>query len=104
MGFGFQHGDGWYELLLQTFERIEPEVERFNQALASIGTRFKLLEVKEKFGELRTIAMPTTQAITFAFMDARFESLTICELCGAPSELHTAYSQNRCTQCAGERG
>lgn len=100
MGCGFQHGNGWYELLVRTFERIAPEVATFNLELGKIGTRFKLLEVKEKFGELRIIAMPTTQAITFAFLDAREESRRICELCGAPGELRTAYSRSLCTQCA----
>lgn len=102
MGWGFQHGDGWYDLLVRAFERVEPEVARFNLELAAIGTRFTLLEVKEKFGELRIIAMPTTQAITFAFLDAREESRRICELCGAPGELRTAYSRSLCTQCASD--
>lgn len=104
MGYGFQHGDGWYELIIRTFKRIEPEVARFNQELAAIGTRFQLLEVKEKFGELWIIAMPTTQAVTFALLDAREESRKTCENCGAPSELHTAYQRTLCAQCASNGG
>ena len=100
MGYGFQHGDGWYRLLAKTFERIEPEVARFNQELAAIGTQFEIVEVKEKFGSLRIIALPTTTEIICAFMDARYESLTICELCGAPGAFQTEYSQTRCADCA----
>jgi hypothetical protein len=103
MRYGFQHGDGWYGLLVKTFERIEPEVIAFNLELAKIGTQFEIIEIKEKFGELRIIAMPTAPEILFAFMDARRESLTICELCGASGVRHTAYSQTRCTQCGCER-
>ncbi|PSH04774.1 MAG: hypothetical protein CXZ00_05220 [Acidobacteria bacterium] len=99
MGYGFQHGDGWYELLVRTFERIEPKVGAFNLELAKIGTQFEIIEVKEKFGELRIIAMPTNREIIFAFLDTREESRRICELCGAPGELHTAYSRTLCTGC-----
>ncbi len=100
MGYGFQHGDGWYGLLVKTFERIEPEVTAFNLELAKIGTQFEIIEVKEKFGELRIVALPTTTEIIYSFMDARYESRKICELCGAPGALHTAYKQTRCAQCA----
>ncbi len=104
MGRGFHHGDGWYRLLVKTFERIESEVAAFNVELASIGTQFEVIEVKQQFGELQIVALPTTTEIIFAFLDARYESRTICELCGAPGELHAAYRQTLCTRCAGERG
>jgi small subunit ribosomal protein S2 len=49
------------------------------------------------------IGLPTTADIIVAFLDARYESRTICELCGAPGAFQTAYSQTRCTQC-GKNG
>ncbi len=103
MGVGFQHGDGWFDLLVRTFRRIEPDVAAFNLELSKIGTQFEIIVVRQRFGELSIVAMPTTTEIIIAFLDARYESLTICELCGAPSELHTAYSQTRCTQCAPQK-
>jgi hypothetical protein len=103
MGRGFQHGDGWFNLLVKTFRRIEPEVAAFNLELAKIGTQFEIIAVRQRFGELSIVAMPTTTEIIYAFLDARYESLTICELCGGPGELHTAYSQTLCTQCASPK-
>jgi hypothetical protein len=99
MGVGFQHGDGWFDLLVRTFKRIEPEVAAFNLELAKIGTQFEIIVVRQRFGELSIVAMPTTTEIIFAFLDARYESLTICELCGAPGTLHTACSQTLCQEC-----
>ena len=64
MQFGFQCGDGWFSLLIATFEGIEPHVAVFNRELEAMGTHFEILEVKEKFGELRIIAMPTNYAIS----------------------------------------
>jgi hypothetical protein len=105
MGHGFQHGDGWHQLLARTLERIEPEVSAFNLELAKIGTRFEILQVRQRFGELQIVALPTTREIIFAFLDARYESLTICELCGAPGELRKAdgFQQTLCAKCLEKR-
>jgi hypothetical protein len=67
MGLGFQHSDGWSELLVRTFERIEPLVVARNREFAACGSHFEILEVKQKFGELRIIAMSTNEAIYAAF-------------------------------------
>ena len=99
MGFGFQCGDGWLQLLVATFEAIEPHVAAFNRKLEEIGTQFAIVEVKEKFGELRIIAMPTNYAIVTAFLDARERSRTICKTCGAPGRFIRAPDRVRCERC-----
>lgn len=101
MGRGFEHGDGWFNLLVKTFRRIEPEVAALNLELAKIGTQFEIIVVRQRFGELSIVAMPTTTEIIFAFLDARYESRTICELCGAPGALRNEeeFQQTLCTQC-----
>jgi hypothetical protein len=101
MGFGFQHGDGWFQLLVETLERIEPEVELWNRELSASGARFEIVEVKQKFGELRIIGMPTNAAIFKAFLDAQQRSRTICENCGAPGRLlEDGWFQTLCQSCA----
>jgi hypothetical protein len=50
MHFGFQHGDGWFDLLWLLCERLEPVVAT---AEKETGGRFEVLQVKEKFGGLR---------------------------------------------------
>ena len=44
--FGFDIGDGWYDLIYELFEKIEKEI---NKGKAFYG----LTQVKEKFGLLR---------------------------------------------------
>ena len=103
MGHGFQCSDGWYQLLVQTFERIEPHVIAFNREPAEIGTQFEILEVKEKFGTLRVISSGTNERIIFAFLHARDLSSEICAECGAPGKLRTEYLQTLCAVCWSER-
>jgi hypothetical protein len=43
--FGFQHRDGWFDLVWRLCEQIEKVVGE--------GTPFKVAQVKEKFGGLR---------------------------------------------------
>ena len=103
MGFGFQCDDGWFRLLVSTFEGIEPHVAVWNQELAGCGAHFEILEVKEKFGELRIVAMGTNEAIYTALLEARDRSRTVCELCGAPGQLRSeGYWRVRCNRCTAE--
>jgi hypothetical protein len=57
MHFGFQHGDGWFNLLWRLCERLEPTVAA---AEKQTGRPFEVLQVKEKFGgcvSIRTTTM-----------------------------------------------
>lgn len=99
MQFGFQCGDGWCSLLIATFESIETQVVAFNRELETMGTHFEILEVKEKFGELRIIAMPTNYAVVTAFLDARERSRIVCEICGAPGRFIRCPVRVRCESC-----
>jgi hypothetical protein len=56
MHFGFQHGDGWFDLLWWLCERLEPVVDA---AEKETGPPFEVLQVKEKFGGLRFYATTT---------------------------------------------
>ena len=89
MCFGFQHADGWFALLVRTLERLAPLVAAWNSELALRGTRFEIIEVKQKFGRLRIIALPTNCAIVTALLDAREQSRFMCEQCGAAAVTNT---------------
>lgn len=99
MQFGFQCSDGWFSLIVSTFETIASHVTVFNAELAKIGTHFEILEVTEKFGELRIVAMPANYTIVTAFLDARAHSPTVCEVCGALGHLIAAPDRLRCERC-----
>ena len=47
---GFEHDDGWFDILWRLSEDFEPMVAQFEQ---ETGSQFEVLQVKEKFGGLR---------------------------------------------------
>jgi hypothetical protein len=47
---GFLHDDGWFDILWQLCEDLEPLVAELEQATVR---QFEILQVKEKFGGLR---------------------------------------------------
>jgi hypothetical protein len=47
---GFQHGDGWFDLLWRLCVDLEPLVREFER---QAGKSFEVLTVKQKFGSLR---------------------------------------------------
>src|ERR1700735_3027264 len=50
MSRGFEHGDGWVDILWRLCEGLGPLGVKFEQAS---GSQFEVLQVKEKFGGLR---------------------------------------------------
>src|ERR1700722_4469921 len=50
MARGFEHDDGWFDILWRLCEDLEPLVAEFEQ---ETGSQFEVLQVKEKFGGLR---------------------------------------------------
>jgi hypothetical protein len=81
MRFGFQHGDGWFDLLWRLCEDLEPLVA---QAEKQTGKSFEVLQVKEKFGGLRFYVSQKTDAIRQRINAAGLESIHTCEVCGQP--------------------
>lgn len=102
MGYGFQCGDGWFDLLVRTFERIEQDVADRNLEFAAHRWRFKVVEVKEKVGALCIIARGANERIVSAFLHARDLSLEVCEWCGAHGILRTEYRKTLCAICVLE--
>jgi hypothetical protein len=70
LSYGFQCGDGWFELLLDLSRKLEP-----TGAIA--------MQVKEKFGALRFYAGNLTESGEKWIADAERESAKTCEDCGA---------------------
>lgn len=80
MAWGFTHDDGWFDLVWGLCEKIE--------ALGPEATeRFKVEQVKEKFGGLRIYTSGGNEAIRELIHQADIQSFHICEICGEPGVL-----------------
>jgi hypothetical protein len=92
MGFGFEHGDGWFNLVYQLC-----------QDLTKLDAEFEVLQVKEKFGTLRfyTTGIRGDIDAAYGLIDkAEKESGTICEICGEPGETRgELWLRTTCTTC-----
>jgi hypothetical protein len=84
----FRCGDGWYALLRSVAEIVE-------MVLASqpseVRYRYRAVQVKEKFGELRIyLDHEPHEGIVRALIDwATQQSKTICDVCGEPGKPST---------------
>lgn len=98
MPFGFEHGDGWFDIVWRLCERLEPLVTQFEQ---ETGDKFEVFQVKEKYGGLRFYPDLGNDAIFNAIAEAENESLKTCEECGKPGEPNRrGWIRTRCTEHA----
>jgi hypothetical protein len=91
MCWGFECGDGWFELIKELSEKLEP-----------LGVEAE--QVKEKFGTLRFYTGGVPEEVAdevFALIDeAEERSEKTCEQCGAPGELRPGgWIQTLCGDC-----
>ena len=75
MSFGFECGDGWFQLIYDLSKQI-----------SKICPRVKAMQVKEKFGALRFyvsgVQKDKADPIFELIEEAESKSLTTCEVCG----------------------
>ena len=82
---GFEHGDGWFDILWRLCVDLEPLVTEMERAS---GRKFEVLQVKEKFGGLRFyVNCRRNEAIRQRIGIAADESFHTCEVCGQPGTL-----------------
>ena len=80
---GFLHDDGWFDILWQLCEDLEPLVAELEQATVR---QFEILQVSE--GKVRRAAHPRADdAIRQRIEAAERESFHTCEGCGQPGAL-----------------
>jgi hypothetical protein len=84
MARGFEHDDGWFDLLWRLCEDLELLVTEFEQ---ETGSQFEVLQVKEKFGGLRFYVNHKSDAIRQRIEAAIEASFHTCEVCGQPGRL-----------------
>ena len=102
MGYGFQCGDGWFELSYELSEQIEAYCQQHPEAAELIA-----VQIKQKFGELRFHVCPLVPAIQQMIEQARVQSRQTCERTGKPGEMcrdPNGYYQTLCPEAATEFG
>lgn len=96
MSFGFECGDGWFQLIWNLCENLEKQIEEelnelnpkeATKALLNNDYSFKVQQVKEKFGGLRFYISSGSDEIYNLIEEAENKSETICETCGKPGLL-----------------
>lgn len=87
--YGFECGDGWFDLLMRLSVKIEADL----RAMLAEGKRRQDLpcahQIKEKFGTLRFYMSKPAQWIEW-IEEAEDEAKQTCEVCGTPGSLHSA--------------
>jgi hypothetical protein len=103
MARGFEHGDGWFDLLWRLCVDLEPLVAEFERTM---GHQFEVTQVKEKFGGLRFYVNCRKNVATRERIDAAIqESFHTCEVCGQPGELRKGnWIKTLCNEHASTRG
>jgi len=96
MSWGFTCDDGWYQIIYQLCERIEPLVA----ALDDGGLGFEVVQVKEKWGTLRFYVKGSNDEIGAAIHSASELSVQTCEVCGDPGTLEPEVTGCWKTLCA----
>ena len=81
--FGFEHGDGWHNILWRLCVELEPLVAELEK---ETGERFEVVQVKEKLGALGFYVTHHSDAIDERIAEARVESSRTCEVCGEAGE------------------
>jgi len=85
MGFCFECGDGWYDIIRKLSEQLYPLVQNFPHD--EYGYMPKAYQVKEKMGSLRFYMSFETGEMQELIQAAEAASEKICEICGEPGSI-----------------
>jgi hypothetical protein len=95
---GFTVRDGWFDIIWRLCEDLEPLVAEVE---LKTGSRFEVLQVKEKFAGLRFYTNLHTDATSERIEAASLESFRTCEVCGQPGKQQEgAWIRTRCKEHA----
>jgi hypothetical protein len=85
MCWGFQCGDGWYDIIDYLCEKLQELSDR-------TGEQVVASQVKEKFGTLRFYVESETREAFDLIRQAEEDSEITCEVCGQPGTWRTTPS------------
>lgn len=84
MCFGFECGDGWFDLIWELSEDIEKILKDVEPDPDC--EPFEIIQVKQKFAGLRVYTNWSTHSIDERIAKAEEDSYYVCEHCGMPGE------------------
>ena len=88
MGFGFECGDGWYELIRELSSKLYPLIQKFKEQYPDEFDCYpRASQVKEKFGSLRFYMDISTDEMCNLISEYEGRSEMICEVCGKPGSI-----------------
>lgn len=88
MTFGFECGDGWFNLIYELSEKLSKD------------PMVKAVQVKEKFGGLRFYVNTATEEQWDYINKAEEESFRVCEVCGKPGIVRGGiWLKTLCEEC-----
>lgn len=79
--FGFECGDGWYDLL----EPVIAWINDFNEK--NQNSRIHISQIKEKYGTLRFYTSTSFDELDKLIDEAENKSEVTCETCGQPGKM-----------------
>lgn len=79
MAWGFELGDGWFNILWMLCVDLEPLVADLEKRT---GERFEVVQLKEELGTLRFYVSHHTDPIDECIIEAQGESSRTCDVCG----------------------
>jgi len=81
MCWGFDCGDGWYDIIASLSAKLETEIRNLPEGERS---SYRAAQVKEKFGGLRFYMTAGTDEMDVHIRAAESQSFKTCEVCGEP--------------------
>lgn len=85
MAFGFECGDGWYQLIRELSEKLYPLIQKYT--VSEDDFHPTVLQVKEKYGTLRFYLSFGTQEMEELIDEYEEKSGNTCEVCGKPGSI-----------------
>ncbi len=100
MCFGFECGDGWYDII----RRLSEKLERWNEENSNDDMPpIEACQVKEKFGGLRFYVDNCPEEMHEHIHAAEHESETTCDRCGKPGKSRGGgWIRTLCDDCDAE--
>jgi len=112
MAFGFEHGDGWFDILWELCKALEIEVKKIDEKISKKEKTielvkngdndwFRVQQVKEKYGSLRFYVTMASEEMYKLISDAEKKSQVTCEVCGDTGNLmeKNGWYKTLCKDC-----
>ncbi len=89
MCWGFDCGNGWYKLIKEAADALEPLIKAAIEKDPEAGSLgfFRASQIKEKYGTLRFYLSGGTNEMYAITDKAQSQSSKTCETCGHPGKL-----------------